>query len=149
MLGIKLSHVTKRGYWSSGSDSRNDPLAIGSDSIVWSWSADRIPQTPITIGSSDREDTKPNCILAIESRYKSFIGTFRTDIMRSRLDEKRQTDDMYSWRHNGRCGNVIYVCRYRERHDQFSARTRCCSWYNTVWTCHVWQVYVVNIIEHL
>ena len=38
----------------------NDPFAIGSDTILWSWSADRIPQTPISIGSSDREIMKPN-----------------------------------------------------------------------------------------
>ena len=31
-----------------------------------------------------------------------------------------------------------------ERHDQFSTHTRCCSRYNTVWTCHVWQVCVCD-----
>ena len=45
-------------------------------------------------------------------------------ITRSRLNEKCQTDDIYSWRHNGRCGDVIFVCWYRERHGQFSARTQ-------------------------
>ena len=30
----------------------------------------------------------------------------------------------------------------RERHCHFSACTQCCSRYNTVWTCHVWQVCV-------
>ena len=37
------------------------PLVIGSDTILWSWSADRIPQTPITVGSPDWENT--NCEL--------------------------------------------------------------------------------------
>ena len=55
-----------------GPDSRNDPLAIGSDTILWSWSTDRIPQTPITIGSSDRETTKPSSLSPIESWHKSF-----------------------------------------------------------------------------
>ena len=96
----------------SGPDSRNDPLAIGSDTILWSWSADRIPQTPITIGSSDRENRKPNSLLPIESWHKSFTGKFRIEITWSWLNEKRQTDDIYSWRHNGRCGEVIYECRY-------------------------------------
>ena len=45
-------------YWWPGPDSRNDPLTIRSDTILWSWSADRIPQTPITTSSSDRENTK-------------------------------------------------------------------------------------------
>ena len=83
----------------SGPDSRNDPLAIGSDTILWSWSADRIPQTPITIGSSDRENTKPNSLWPIESWHKPFTGKFRTEITWSRLNKKR----IYSWRHNGRC----------------------------------------------
>ena len=63
-----------------GPDSRNDPLAISSDMILWSWSADRIPQALITIGSSDRENTKPNCLWPIESWHKSFTGKFRTEI---------------------------------------------------------------------
>ena len=96
----------------SGIGPRNDPLAIGSDTILWSWSADRIPQTPITIGSSDRKNTKPNSLLPIESWHKSFTGKFRIEITWSWLNEKRQTDDIYSWRHNGRCGDVIYECRY-------------------------------------
>ena len=50
----KNNHKT----YSHGPDSRNDPLAIGSNTILWSWSADHIPQTPITIGSSYRENTK-------------------------------------------------------------------------------------------
>ena len=50
---------------------------------IWSWSADLIPQTPITIGSSDRENTNPNSLLLIESWYKSFIVKFRTEIMQS------------------------------------------------------------------
>ena len=109
--------------WCSGPDSRNDPLAIGSDTILWSWSADRIPQTPIMIGSSDRENTKPNSLkLPTESWHKSVTGKFRTEIMWSWLNEKRLTDDIYSWRHNGRCGDVIHECRYE---SQFSAHTQC------------------------
>ena len=50
-----------------GPNSRNDPLAIGSDMILWSWLADRIPQTQIMIGSSDQEIMKPNSLLPIES----------------------------------------------------------------------------------
>ena len=59
------------------------PETIGSDLILWSWSADLIPQTPIKIGSSDRENTNPNSLLLIESWYKSFIVKFRTEIMQS------------------------------------------------------------------
>ena len=74
--------------WVPGPNSRNDPLAIGSDTILWSWSADRIPQTPITIGSSDRETTKPNSLLPIESWQKSFTGKFRIEITWSWLNKK-------------------------------------------------------------
>ena len=107
------------GYWWSGGlslgpDSRNDLLVIGSDPILWSWSADRITQTPITIGSSDRENTKPNILLPIESLYKSFTGKFRIEITWLWLNEKRQTGDIYPWRHNGRCGDVIYECRFEK-----------------------------------
>ena len=121
-----------------GPHSRNDPLTIGSDTILWFWSADRIPQTTITINSWDWENMKSNSLLPNETWYKSFTGKFRTEIMWLRLNEKCQTDDIYSWRHNRRCGNAIYVCRY----IQFSARILCCSRYNLVWTCHVWQVCV-------
>ena len=110
--------------WSPGPDSWNDPLAIGSDTILWSWSTDRIPQTLITIGSSDRETTKPSSLSPIESWHKSLTVKFRIDITRSRLNERCQTDDIYSWRHNGRCGDIIFVCRYRERYGQFSAHTQ-------------------------
>ena len=37
--------------WKTGSDSRNDTLVIGSDPILWSWSADLIPQTLISTSS--------------------------------------------------------------------------------------------------
>ena len=73
--------------WSPGPDSRKDPLVISSDTILWSWSVDRIPQTPITIGSSDRENTKPNSLLPIESRHKSFTGKFRIEITWSWLNK--------------------------------------------------------------
>ena len=73
--------------WSPGPDSRKDPLVISSDTILWSWSVDRIPQTPITIGSSDRENTKPNSLLPIESLHKSFTGKFRIEITWSWLNK--------------------------------------------------------------
>ena len=127
----------KQRVLTPGPDSRNDPLAIGSDTILWSWSADRIPQTPITIGSSDRENTKPNSLLPIESRHKSFTGNFRIEIIWSWLNKKRQTDDIYSWRHNGRCGDVIYECRYESVMASSVHALSVCSRYNTVWTCHI------------
>ena len=68
--GVSSSRYRQR----AGPDSRNDPLAIGSDTILWSWSADRIPQTPITIGSSDRENTKPDSLLPIESWHRHSLG---------------------------------------------------------------------------
>ena len=110
---------------STGSDSSNDPLAIGSDTIMWSWSADRIPQTPITIGSSDRENTNPNSLLPIESWHKSSTGKFRIDITWSWLNEKRQdwwylfmTSQWDVWRRH------LWV-PIRERHGQFSACIQC------------------------
>ena len=57
--------------WCPGPDSRNDPLAMGSDTILWSWSADLIPQKPITIGSWDKKNAKPTRFSTIETRYKS------------------------------------------------------------------------------
>ena len=84
-----LLFSVKLALWWSGPHSRNDPLAIGSDTNLWSWSTDRIPQTPITIGSSDRENTKPNSsLLPIESRHKSFTGKFRIEITWSWLNKK-------------------------------------------------------------
>ena len=132
------------GYWCPGPDSRNDPLGIGSDTILWSWSADRIPQTPITIGSWDRENMKPNSLLPIESWHKSFTGKFIIEITWSWLNEKRQTDDIYSWRHNWRCGDVIYECRYESIMAISVHAHSVCSRYNTVWTCHIWQVCVCD-----
>ena len=162
MLGFNLIHISKRGHrwlnssqygwhwllmtwWQEpGPDSRNDPLAIGSDTILWSWSANRIPQTPITIGSSDRETTKPNSLLPIESWQKSFTGKFRIEITWSWFNKKSQTDDIYSWRHNGRCGDVIYECRYESAMASSVHAHRVCSRHNTVWTCHIWQVCVCD-----
>ena len=131
-------------FWSPGPDSRNDPLGIGSDTILWSWSADRIPQTSITIGSWDRENMKPNSLLPIESWHKSFTGKFIIEITWSWLNEKRQTDDIYSWRHNWRCGDVIYECRYESVMASSVHAHSVCSRYNTVWTCHIWQVCVCD-----
>ena len=109
----------------SGPDSRNDPLAIGSDTILWSWFADRIPQTPITIGSSDRENTKPNSLLPIESWHKSFTGKSRIVITWSWLNKKTSdwwylfmTSQWEVWRRH------LWV-PIRERHGQFSAHTQC------------------------
>ena len=133
-----------------GPDSRNYRLAIGSDTILWSWSADRIPQTSITIGSWDRENTKPNSLLPIETWYKSFTGNFRTGITRLWLNEKRQTDDIYSWRHNGRCGNIIYVCRY-ESVTVSSVHAHGVV-HNPSWLGHAMfdrYVYVVSVTEHI
>ena len=130
--------------WGPGPDSRNDPLAIGSDTILWSWSADRIPQTPITIGSSDRENTKPNSLLPIESWHKSFTGKFRIEITWSWLNEKHQTDDIYSWRHNGRCGDLIYECRFESVMASSVHTHSVSSRYNMLWTCHIWQVCVCD-----
>ena len=128
----------------SGPDSRNDRLAIGSDTILWSSSANRIPQTPITIGSSDREITKPNTLLPIESWHKSFTGKSRIAITWSWLNKKCQTDDIYSWRHNGRYGNVIYEYQYESVMASSVHAHSVCSQYNTVWTCHIGQVCVCD-----
>ena len=82
-----ILHGRYHGSWWPGPDSRNNPLTIGSDTILWSWSADSIPQTSIMIGSSDRENMKPNSLLPIESWHKSFTGKFRTEIIRLWLNE--------------------------------------------------------------
>ena len=126
-----------------GPDSRNDPLAIGSDTILWSLSAGRLTPTPITSGASDRQNTKPNS-LPIESWHKSFTGKFRIEITWSWLNDKRQTGDIYSWRHNGRCGDVIYECRYESVMASSVHAHSVCSRYNRVWTCHIWQVCVCD-----
>ena len=75
-----LCRLMHRNQQVSGPDSSFDPLGIGSNTILWSWSADRIPQTPITIGSWDRENKKPNSLLPIESWHKSFTGKFIIEI---------------------------------------------------------------------
>ena len=127
-----------------GPDSRHDLLAISSDPILWSWLAHRIPQTPITISSSDRENKKTNSLLPIKSFIKSFTGKFRIEIKWLWLNEKRQTDDIYSWRYNGRCGDVIYECRYESIMASSVHAHSVCSQYSTVWTCHIWQVCVCD-----
>ena len=88
--------------------------------------------------------TKPNSLLPIESWHKSFTGKFRIEITWSWLNEKRQTDDIYSWRHNGRCSDVIYECRYESVMASSVHTHSVCSRYNTVWTCHIWQVCVCD-----
>ena len=97
-----------------------------------------------TIGSSDRENTKPNSLLPIESWHKSFTGKFRIEITWSWLNEKHQTDDIYSWRHNGRCGDVIYECRFESVMASSVHTHSVSSRYNTLWTCHIWQVCVCD-----
>ena len=130
-------------------DSRNDPLAISSDPILWSWSADRIPQTPITIGTSDRENTKPNSLLPIESWHTSFTGKFRIKIERSWLNEKCEID-ISSWRHNGRRGHVIHECRY-ENTMANSAQTHSVAQDSTRFGHAIvdMYVYVISVIGNI
>ena len=61
-----------------------------------------------------------------------------------------KTDYIYSWRHNGRSGNVIYVCRYNSvtarfvhAHSVVHDRTR---FGHAIFDRYV---YVVNVIEYL
>ena len=75
------------------------------------------------ISSSDTENAKPNSLLPVKSWHKLFTGKFRTEITRSWLNEKYQTDDVYSWRHNGRCGKHHLCLPIRDHHGQFSALT--------------------------
>ena len=136
-------------WWllSPGPDSRNDPLAIGSDTILWSWAADRIPQMSIMISSSDSGNMKPNSLLPTEPWHKS-PRKFQTEITRSQLNEKRQTDDIYSWRHNGRCGDLIYVCRY-ESVMANSVRTHMLTILHGLHMPCLTCVYVINGIEYI
>ena len=119
----KLNRICQ--VWFAEPDSRNDPFTIGSDTILWSWSADRIPQTPITIGSSDRENTKPNSLLPIKSRHKSFSGKFRIEITWSWLNEKRHILMIYFMTSQWEVWRRHLWVPMRERHGQFSARTQC------------------------
>ena len=89
-------------------------------------------------------NTKPNSLLPIESWHKSFTGEFRIEITWSWLNGKCQTDDIYSWRHNGRCDDVIYECRYESVMASSVHTHSVYSRYNTVWTCHIWQVCVCD-----
>ena len=54
---------------------------------------------------------KPSSLLLIESWYKSLIGRFTNQTVQLGLHEKHQTEDIYSLHHNGRHGNIIYVCQ--------------------------------------
>ena len=90
--------------------------------------------------SQDQENMKPNSLLPIESWHKSFVGKFRTEITWSVVHEKHQTDDTYSWCHNGRHDNNIYECWYESITGCDSVCTWCCLWYNMVWICPGWQV---------
>ena len=64
-------------YWAPGPDSRNYPLAIGSDTILWSWSSNRFLQTPITIGSSDREIRNQTLYCQLNHDIKHSLGNFK------------------------------------------------------------------------
>ena len=60
--------------------------------------------------------------------------------------ESLETDDIYSWLHNGRCGNIIYVCRYE------SVTASSVQAHDTTWFGHAMfdrHVYVVNVIEYI
>ena len=94
------------GFWWPGSLGRLGPIPqtiCARSTQIQSCYTDR----PIVFhkrglrSASDREITIPSTSLPNDSWYKSFIGTFRTEITRSRLNEKRQTD-INLWRHNGR-----------------------------------------------
>ena len=108
------------------------------------------PDRPIAFHKSDHDrlirsrNTKPNSLLPIQSWHKSFTGKYRTEMTWSWLNKNHQTGDIYSWYHNGRCGDVIYECRY----ERVMASSVHAHWvwsqYNTVWTCHIWQVCVCD-----
>ena len=132
-----------------GPDYRNDPLTSSSGMILWSCWADHIPQMPITIDSSNRENMKPNSLLPTETWYKSFTQKYKTDITWLWLNEKCQTDDIYSWHHNGRC-DVIHVCRYES--VTISSLHAHGIIPDTTWCGHVMfdqYVYVFNVIEYI
>ena len=77
-------------------------------------------------------------------------GKFRSEITRSQLNEKHQIGDIYSWRHNGRCGDVIYVCQ-NESVMASSVHAHSVV-YDTTWFGYAVfdrYVYVVNVIEYI
>ena len=133
-----------------GPDSRNDLPAIGSDTILWSWSADRIPQTPITIGSSDRETTKPNSLLPIESWHKSFTGKFRIEITWSWLNKKVRV--MISI-HDVTMGGVAMSFMSVDTRASWPVQcTHTVFAHDTTWFGHAIfdrYVYVINVIENI
>ena len=115
-------------YWAPGPDSRNYPLAIGSNTILWSWPTDRFHK---------RRSQSAHQIGKYET--KQFIANWIGNLELTLRDR--------DWMKNVRL--MISIRRHlwvqiRERHGQFSARTPCCSRYNTVWTCHIWQVCVCD-----
>ena len=77
---IQLIFSQHCGYWWPGPDSRNYPLAMGSDTIWWSWSADHIPQMSITIGSWDRENTKPNSYCQLKHDINHSLGNLELEL---------------------------------------------------------------------
>ena len=66
------------------------------------------------------------------------------------LNEKHHTDDIYSWRHNGRYGDVIYVCRYES--VMASSVQAHSVFHDTTLFGHAMfdrYVYVINGIEYI
>ena len=136
-----------------GLDSRNDPLAVGPDTILWSWSADRIPQTLIMIGSSYRhwENTKPNSLLPIEWYHISFTGKFRNVKMRPWLNEKHETKLMLSI-DDVTMGGVAMSFMSADTRASWSVQCMYSVAHNTTWFGHAIfdrYVYVINVIENI
>ena len=65
------------------------------------------------------------------------LGNFELKLHDCGWMKKRQTDVIYSWRHNGRWGKVIYVCRY-ESITVSSVHTHGVV-YDTTWFVHAIQ----------
>ena len=97
---------------------------------------DPIPER-IHSGLAQKRSCDPDRPIAF---HKSFTGKFIIELTWSWLNEKHQTDDIYPWRHNWKCGDVIYECRYESAMASSVHAHSVCSRYNTVWTCHIRQV---------
>ena len=138
-----------RDYWwhkESGPDSRND---LARDRLRY----DPVWDRPIAFHkrrSSDQENTNSYSLLPVESWHKTFTGKFEIEITRSWLNEKRQTDDIYSWRYDGMCGDVIYECRY-ETVMASSVHAHSVAHNTTRFGHAVFDryVYVINVIENI
>ena len=119
--------------WSPGPDSRKDPLVISSDTILWSWSVDRIPQTPITIAHQTEKIQNQTVYCQLNHDINHSLGNLELKL--HGRDWIKTSDWLYLfmasqwevWRRH------LWV-PIRERHGQFSARTQCLlTIYNTVW----------------